>query len=89
VVHQEGGAAEKVSDFSLKQFQASYRLFVAKHYGPGRVWQFRTAQFLEFLGKGILRWLLPRNREHNRALARRHFTNARLQLPGSLDPTPP
>ena len=89
VSHLEGGAAEKVSDFSLVQFQASYRLFVAKHYGAGRVWQFRAAQFLEYMWKGLLRWLTPGNRQDNRALARRHFATARLQLRQQLAPAPP
>ena len=35
VVHLEGKAAELVSQFSLRQFQHSYRLYVAKHRGQG------------------------------------------------------
>lgn len=89
VTHREGRAAEQVSEFSLTQFQASYRLFIAKHYGAGRVWQFRAAQFAEYIWKGLLRWLAPRDRRRNRARARRHFTIARLQLHSRLDPTPP
>jgi len=89
IVHLEGGAAEQVNPFSLAQFQASYRHFVAKHYGPRWVWQFRAAQFAEYLGKGCLRWLAPGNRPSNRARARRHFALARLQLKPRLQPRPP
>ncbi len=89
VKHLEGAAAAQVSDFCRAQLQTSYRLFVAKHYGPGRVWQFRAAQFLEYLGKGLLRLLTPGNRSRNRALSRAHLATAGLQLRDDIAPVPP
>jgi len=89
VVHLEGKSAEKVNLFRLAQFQASYRLFVVKHYGPGRVWMYRLAQFAEYYWKGILRWLAPGDHNKNRSLARHHFTIAKLQLKNNLKPQPP
>ena len=70
VMHLEGQAAGTVSDFSLRQFQQSYRLFIEKHYGRGRLWQFRLAQFCEYGLKSLLRRLAPGNREANRAASR-------------------
>jgi N-acetylglucosaminyl-diphospho-decaprenol L-rhamnosyltransferase len=87
VVHLEGGAAELASAFCLAQFQHSYRLFVAAHYGRRRVLAFRAAQLCEYSWKGILRGLLPGRQ--NRAWARKHFAVARLQLRGDLAPRPP
>ncbi len=87
VIHLEGGAAEQASAFCLAQFQRSYRLFVAEHYGRRRVLAFRLAQLCEYAWKGILRGLLPG--EGNRARARTHFAVARLQLRGDLAAPPP
>ncbi len=89
VVHLEGRAAEQVSHFSRIQFQHSYRLFVMKHHGPGRVAAFRVAQFAEFATKAVLRYLVPRERKQNRALARHYWTIARLQLTSRLVPPRP
>ncbi len=80
VVHLEGKAAEKASTFTTRQFQKSYRLFVEKNYGPGQVWKFRLAQFMEFGMKGFLRWLVPMNRRKNQALAATYFQRARIQF---------
>ncbi len=87
ITHLEGQAAEQASLFSLKQFQRSYRLFVAKHYGPRRVAAFRLAQFAEYGAKSVLRRLAPGAR--NRALAAHFATKARLQLSGKLSVEPP
>lgn len=88
VAHLEGRAAEQVSSFSLTQFQRSYRLFVAKHYGSWRLPGFRLAQLAEYTVKGLLRALAPGTR--NRALAETHLQIARLQLKNHLAaPSPP
>ncbi|MGD9548969.1 MAG: glycosyltransferase family 2 protein [Candidatus Krumholzibacteriia bacterium] len=87
VRHLEGAAAGSVSGFSARQFQLSYRLFVAKHYGKWRVVWYRLAQFLEFGGKALLRGLTPG--KHNRERARGLWLKARLQLVNHLQPEPP
>ncbi len=84
VVHLEGGAAAKASDFSVRQFQVSYRAFVAKHYGKSRVWLYRLAQFAEFGLKALLHAVAPRGRDHHRAMARHLWAKARLQLVNKL-----
>lgn len=89
VVHLEGKAAELVSQFSLLQFQHSYRLYVAKHRGQGTALVFRAALWWEYGAKAVLRALLPGNRRRNAALARRYAFIASVQLRGRLDPTPP
>ncbi len=89
VVHLEGRAADQVSDFSRRQFHHSYRLFVAKHYGPRRVWRFRAALGLEYSAKALLRGLAPGDCARNRALARAHWATARLQWRGRIEPVPP
>ena len=87
ITHLEGRSAEQASLFSLRQFQRSYRLFVAKNYGRRQVWGFRLAQFAEYGAKATLRRLLPGAK--NRALAAHFATKARLQLAGNIDVTPP
>ncbi|PID79833.1 glycosyl transferase [bacterium DOLJORAL78_65_58] len=89
VVHLEGRAAEGVSDFSLRQFQKSYRLFLAKNYGPAVVPWYRLAQFLEYGLKGLLRGLLPVNRRRNGTLGRSYLRRAALQLQNSIKADPP
>jgi N-acetylglucosaminyl-diphospho-decaprenol L-rhamnosyltransferase len=89
VKHLEGCAAAQVSDFSLVQFQASYRMFIAKHYGRRRLPGFRLAQLLEYSAKGMLRAIAPGDRQWNRQLARRYRTTAGLQLRNRLEPRPP
>ena len=89
ITHLEGRAADTVSAFSLLQFQKSYRLFVAKHYGRSRVWGFRLAQFAEYGMKSLLRRLAPGDRAGNRALADLHDRRARLQLKNRIDVSPP
>lgn len=87
ITHLEGQSAARASDFSLRQFQLSYRLFVAKHHGPGKVWQYRLAQFAEYGTKSVLRRLA--RGERNRALAAHFAAKARLQLRGTLSVAPP
>ncbi len=84
LVHLEGQSAEQVSAFSLRQFQKSYRLFVAKHHGPGRVWRFRLAQWAEYGTKSLLRRL-----RGDRALAEAYGARAKLQLVKDIEVTPP
>jgi len=85
VVHLEGKAAEKASTFTTRQFQKSYRLFVEKNYGAGRVSAFRLAQFMEFGMKGLLRMLVPLNRKKNKALADTYLQKAGIQLESDVD----
>jgi len=87
ITHIEGQAAEQAGPFSLRQFQLSYRLFVAKNYGAGRVKAFRLAQFAEYGAKALWRFLLPGPK--NKALAAHFAAKARLQLVGNLSVEPP
>jgi GT2 family glycosyltransferase len=87
ITHLEGQAAEQASQFSLRQFQKSYRLFVKKNYGPRQVAAFRLAQFAEYSGKSLLRRLIPGDR--NKALARHYAAKARLQFANNLQVDPP
>jgi hypothetical protein len=89
VIHLEGQAAEQVSDFSLRQFQVSYRLFLEKNLGGRAVLRFRLAQFAEYGWKSILRRLAPGDAARNRALAGVYAERARLQLQGNLTAEPP
>jgi GT2 family glycosyltransferase len=89
VAHLEGKSAEQASEFSRVQFQHSYRLFVDKHYGAGRSWQFRAAILLEYAWKGLLRACAPRDRARNRKLAATWWRIAGMQLRPRLAPTPP
>jgi GT2 family glycosyltransferase len=89
ITHLEGKAAAKASRFSMDQFQKSYRLFVAKHYGKRAVWGFRLAQFAEYGMKSLLRRLAPTDKVRNRELADTFAFRARLQLRNRIDATPP
>lgn len=89
ITHLEGKSAAQAGEFSRRQFQHSYRLFVAKHYGPGRVWQFRAAQGAEYALKAAARWLAAGDRRRHRELARAYWRTARLQGTADLAPTPP
>lgn len=93
VIHLEGQAAATVGDFSLRQFQLSYRLFLRKHHGRAREFETRLAQLCEYGLKSLLRRLAALragpDRERNRALSRQYGDRARLQLVGRLDPRPP
>lgn len=89
VQHLEGRAAQRALGFAQRQFQKSYRLFVAKHYGRGRLWQFRLAQFAEYSLKALLRSLAPGDRAGNAERARSLWGKARLQLAGRIEAVPP
>ncbi len=89
VMHLEGKAAEKASIFTTRQFQKSYRLFVEKNYGAGQVWKFRLAQFFEFGLKGVLRLLVPFNKQKNRAMASTYLQKAKIQLRSKILVTVP
>jgi GT2 family glycosyltransferase len=89
ITHLEGKASEKVSRFSLEQFQKSYRIFVTKHYGKRAVLGFRLAQFAEYGLKYLLRRLAPGNRERNRDMADTFAHRAKLQLMSRIEVTPP
>ncbi len=89
VAHLEGQAAARVSYFSMRQFQKSYRLFVAKNYGPDQVGKFRFAQYAEYAGKALLRSLTLSNHEQNQALAAMFREKARLQLMPNIKVEPP
>lgn len=93
VVHLEGQSAATVSDFSLRQFQLSYRLFLRKHHGRGREFETRLAQFCEYGLKSLLRGLAALaggpSAKTNRALSRQYGDRARLQLSSRLDVRPP
>jgi len=89
ITHLEGKAAAKVSRFSILQFQKSYRLFIAKHYGKLSVWSFRLAQFFEYGSKYLWRRLAPGDRARNQELAKNFAVRARLQLKSRIDAAPP
>lgn len=89
VAHLEGRSSTQVSRFAIGQFQKSYRLFLAKHHGPGSVGAFRLAQACEYGAKALFRGLLPGDRERNEALAAGFTERFRLQLRGEIDIEPP
>ena len=91
IVHLEGRAAAKASRFSLDQFHTSFRLYVEKHNGPGRVLAFRAVLLLENLAKAFYRSLIALfgNRRDNVSLADNHWYVARLQLRSSIRAIPP
>jgi GT2 family glycosyltransferase len=89
VTHLEGRAAARVSLFSIRQFQKSYRQFIAKNYGENQVWKFRLAQYAEYGLKALLRSLAFGGRERNQVLAAIYRERARLQLMGDIKVDPP
>ena len=89
IVHLEGRAAARASLFSIRQFQKSYRQFIAKNYGEDQVWKFRLAQYAEYGLKALLRSLAFGDRERNQSLAAIYRERARLQLMGSISAEPP
>jgi hypothetical protein len=89
VVHLEGKSAELVSEFSLRQFQHSLRLYLAKHPDRSAVGLFRAALCWENAAKALLRSLVPWDRRRNAALARRYAFIARLQCAGAIAPDRP
>jgi len=87
ITHLEGRAAGQAGGFTQRQFQKSYRLFVAKNYGRRRVWAYRLAQFAEYALKALLRRLAPG--DGNRELAAAYWARARLQWVREIEATPP
>jgi N-acetylglucosaminyl-diphospho-decaprenol L-rhamnosyltransferase len=87
ITHHEGLAAAPVSDFAVRQFHHSLRLFVAKHEGEATVAAFRRALHAEYTVKALLRRALPGL--HNQSLAARYAAIASLQHQDDLTPTPP
>jgi N-acetylglucosaminyl-diphospho-decaprenol L-rhamnosyltransferase len=89
IAHLEGRAAEKASLFTIRQFQKSYRLFVEKNYGPGRVWGYRLAQAVEYGTKALYRRLIPGDRDQNLALSRTYRERFNLQFRAVIQANPP
>lgn len=89
VAHLEGRSSTQVSRFAIRQFQKSFRLFLAKHYGAGAIAGFRLAQACEYGAKTVYRSLLPRDRERNEALAAGFAERFRLQLRSRIEVEPP
>jgi len=87
VQHLEGQATGLVSEFSMRQFQHSLRLYVAKHHGDKSVRSFRRAQRAEFRWKAFLRHLLPG--AGHRALGDQYTRIADLQGQQDVAPSPP
>jgi N-acetylglucosaminyl-diphospho-decaprenol L-rhamnosyltransferase len=87
IAHLEGRSAARAGAFSLRQFQKSYRQFVAKNYGARRVWEFRLAQWAEYALKALLRSLAPG--EESKRLAAVYRERARMQLQGRVEVSPP
>lgn len=87
VRHLEGRAAGQVSPFSLRQFQHSYRLYLAKHAGEAAVARHRRAQSWEYRWKA---WLRRRGPDvWDQDLADRYALIAELQRIDDLAPEPP
>lgn len=89
VAHLEGKAAERAGQFTTRQFQKSYRRFIAKHRGPARVFAFRVAQAVEYGAKALYRSLAPGDRTRNRALAALFAERFRLQFQATIQADPP
>ena len=89
IAHLEGKAAEKAGLFTTRQFQKSYRLFIAKHFGVGKIWGFRLAQAAEYGAKALFRRVAPGNRARNRALADIYGERFRLQFQRRVLVQPP
>ncbi len=87
VVHLEGRTTALVSAFSLRQFQHSYRLYLAKHEGAAAVRRLRRALRWEYRWKAWLRRRLPAPSAGS--LADQHAAIAALQLEDDLAPAPP
>jgi len=87
VQHLEGQATGLVSEFSERQFQHSYRLYLRKHHGEGAVRCVRRALAVEYGLKGRLRWLS--RRPEDQALAARYRFIAALQREDEVAPAPP
>lgn len=87
VQHLEGRATGLVSEFSERQFQHSYRLYLRKHHGDRAVRCMRRAQAAEYRWKGWLRGLS--RRPQDQALAARYRFIAGLQAEDDVAPASP
>ncbi|MEZ4389212.1 MAG: glycosyltransferase [Candidatus Krumholzibacteriia bacterium] len=87
VRHLEGQATGQVSEFSLRQFQHSYRLYLRKHQGEAAVRCVRRAQAFEYRWKAW--WRGRSRRPADRALAARYRAIARLQDMDDVAPDRP
>jgi len=87
VQHLEGQATGQVSDFSLRQFQHSYRLYMAKHHGPTAVKRIRRAQWWEYRWKALLHRLV--SQPESAGLKARYARIAELQRLDDVEPPRP
>jgi N-acetylglucosaminyl-diphospho-decaprenol L-rhamnosyltransferase len=85
VIHLEGQAAEQASQFSILQFQKSYRLYVEKNMGSAHLFNFRLGQFFEYGMKALLRRIAPGNRQKNRLRAATFWMRAKLQWQDKIE----
>lgn len=87
VQHLEGKAAGQVSEFGLRQFQHSYRLYLARHHGAAAVAAARRAQAVEYRWKALLHRLAGAAGDPDRAATCARIAD--LQREDDLAPTPP
>ena len=87
ITHLEGLAAAPVSDFALRQFHHSLRLYITKHEGPSAVAAYRRALHAEYTLKSLLHRALPTPAHQSQAT--RYATIATLQHQNDLSPNPP
>ncbi len=87
VTHLEGRATELVSEFSLRQFHHSYRLYLQKHERSDVLTTNRRALRAEYTWKAFLRSLSPL--PESQAIATQHRFIAALQSTDDIAPTPP
>ena len=79
-LHWPGKAGRKAGLFATRQFQKSYRLFIAKHEGKGKVPAYRLAQAAEYGAKTLFRLIAPGDRAKNRVLSEIYRERFRLQF---------
>ena len=87
VTHLEGQATALVSEFSLRQFHHSYRLYLSKHERSYVRAAPRQALRAEYSWKALLRSMSPG--PHNHARAAQYRLTASLQSHNDIAPTPP
>lgn len=87
VTHLEGRATGLVSEFSLRQFHHSYRLYLQKHEPSDVRASTRRALRAEYTWKAFLRGLSPS--PESQAIATQHRLIATLQSQPDIAPDPP
>ena len=87
VTHLEGQATALVSEFSLRQFHHSYRLYLTKHEQNDVSTATRHALRAEYTWKALLRSI--HHDPHNRALTAQYRLVASLQFHQNIAPQPP